>query len=156
MRPRILTAALVLAASLFATWVAPAAAFEPSAWLRAGEKMCIVYPNSPLRNCPQTDCTVMAWMPVSTSSNSGGGYVTSVISRPWAVGLGSAPWCEINWKGIVGWTGCGGLARRWRRFRSLLQTQPDCEGATSMLRRRPGRSFGGQRCPSPAILHRWH
>ena len=106
MRLRILTAALALAASLFATSVAPAAASEPSAWLHAGEKMWIVYPNSPLRNCPQTDCTVMAWMPVSTSSNPGGGYVTSVINQPWAVGLGYAPWCEINWKGIVGWTGC--------------------------------------------------
>lgn len=107
-----MAAAVALAVPLVAI-AAPEASALPSGWIAAGSKIGVIYANSPLRNSPQDDGTVLARMPVTTSYNPGGGYVTSVVNQPWAVGLGYAPWCEVNWKGIVGWTGC------WRLFPAL-------------------------------------
>jgi hypothetical protein len=72
-----------------------------SSWVfTAGEKTAITVNNSPLRNCADTSCTVLAYMPVTTSLQPGGGYAT------FAKDQNGPNWCEINWKGIVGWTGC--------------------------------------------------
>jgi hypothetical protein len=39
-------------------------------------------------------------MPQTTSLNPGGGYATFAKDQ-------SGPnWCEINWRGTIGWTGC--------------------------------------------------
>lgn len=66
----------------------------------AGEKAAVMYANSPLRTCADTSCTVLAYMPVTTSLQPGGGYVTFAKDQ-------SGPnWCEINWRGVIGWTGC--------------------------------------------------
>lgn len=75
---------------------APASA---GGWLfTAGEKAAVLYNNS--RSCADTSCTVLAYMPQTTSLNPGGGYVTFAKDQ-------SGPnWCEINWRGTVGWTGC--------------------------------------------------
>lgn len=65
-----------------------------------GEKTSIMYNNSPLRTCASTSCTVLAYMPTTTSLQPGGGYATFAKDQ-------SGPnWCEINWRGIIGWTGC--------------------------------------------------
>ena len=109
MRRRILTAvlALIASASVFVVSVGPAAAV-PIGWMYAGQKaeVGVGIGYSPLRNAPCDGCTIMVWMPPSTGFNPGDGYVTSVVNQPWS----GAPWCEVNWKGIVGWTGCWRLA----------------------------------------------
>ena len=109
MRIRILATAVTLAASVLFTSIEPAAASVPPGWMYAGQKaevgIAISSPN-PLRNAPCDSCTVMVWMPDSTGFNPGDGYVTSVINQPWV----GASWCEVNWKGIWGWTGCWRLA----------------------------------------------
>jgi hypothetical protein len=65
-----------------------------------GEKTSVMYNNSPLRTCASTGCEVLAYMPKTTSLQPGGGYATFAKDQ-------SGPnWCEINWRGIVGWTGC--------------------------------------------------
>ncbi len=65
-----------------------------------GEETAIMYDNSPLRTCDSTNCAVIVYMPKTTSLQPGGGYATFAKDQ-------SGPnWCEINWKGIVGWTGC--------------------------------------------------
>jgi hypothetical protein len=77
---------------------APASAGTPS--FTAGEKSSVIYNNSPLRTCADTSCTVLAYMPKTTSLQPGGGYVTFAKDQ-------SGPnWCEINWRNIIGWTGC--------------------------------------------------
>lgn len=111
MRLRILAAAIALVATVFATSVTSAGASPsaPPGWMYAGQKALVgvgITGLNPLRNAPCDNCTVEAWMPASTGVNPGQGYVTSVIAQPWA----GAPWCEINWKGLVGWTGCWRLA----------------------------------------------
>jgi hypothetical protein len=42
----------------------------------------------------------MVWMPDSTGFNPGDGYVISAINQPWV----GASWCEVDCKGIWGWT----------------------------------------------------
>jgi hypothetical protein len=85
----------LLAAGLLS---APASA---SGWVfTQGEKTSITVANSPLRTCDSTSCTVLAYMPVTTSLNPGGGYAT------FAKDQNGPNWCEINWEGIIGWTGC--------------------------------------------------
>ena len=65
-----------------------------------GQKTAIMYDNSPLRTCGDTSCSVIASMPKTTSLQPGGGYATFAKDQ-------SGPnWCEINWKGNIGWTGC--------------------------------------------------
>jgi hypothetical protein len=65
-----------------------------------GEKTSVMYNNSPLRTCASTGCAVLAYMPKTTSLQPGGGYATFAKDQ-------SGPnWCEINWRGIIGWTGC--------------------------------------------------
>ena len=65
-----------------------------------GEKASVLYANSPLRTCANTGCGVLAYMPKTRDLQPGGGYVTFAKDQ-------SGPnWCEINWRGIVGWTGC--------------------------------------------------
>lgn len=81
-------------AGLFATSAGAASLFTQ------GEKTMVMYNNSPLRTCASTSCGVRAYMPKSTSLQPGGGYATFAKDQ-------SGPnWCEINWRGIVGWTGC--------------------------------------------------
>jgi hypothetical protein len=64
------------------------------------EKTSVIYANSPLRACADTSCTVLAYMPKTTSLQPGGGYVTFAKDQ-------SGPnWCEINWRNVIGWTGC--------------------------------------------------
>jgi hypothetical protein len=66
----------------------------------AGEKAAVMYANSPLRTCGDTSCTILVYMPKTTSLQPGGGYVTFAKDQ-------SGPnWCEINWRGTIGWTGC--------------------------------------------------
>jgi hypothetical protein len=85
----------LIAAGLLA---APASAGTPL--FHAGEKSAVMYANSPLRSCGNTSCTVLAHMPRTTSLQPGGGYVTFAKNQ-------SGPnWCEINWRGTIGWTGC--------------------------------------------------
>ena len=110
LRARLCVAATALAASSAAVALLPAAAGAvPPGWIYAGQKalvgIAIASPN-PLRNAPCDSCTVEVWMPDSTGFNPGQGYVTSVIDQPWV----QASWCEVNWKGIWGWTGCWRLA----------------------------------------------
>jgi hypothetical protein len=85
----------LLAVGLAAT---PASAGTPL--FTAGEKAAVMYANSPLRACGDTSCTILAYMPQTTSLQPGGGYVTFAKDQ-------SGPnWCEINWRGTIGWTGC--------------------------------------------------
>jgi hypothetical protein len=85
---------------LIATGLTSAPANAGTPLFTAGEKTAITVNNSPLRNCADTSCTVLAYMPVTTSLQPGGGYATFAKDQ-------SGPnWCEINWKGTVGWTGC--------------------------------------------------
>jgi hypothetical protein len=85
----------LIAAGLLA---APASA---GGWLfTAGEKSSVMYANSPLRACGDTSCTILAYMPQTRSLQPGGGYVT------FAKNQNGPNWCEINWEGTIGWTGC--------------------------------------------------
>jgi hypothetical protein len=80
---------------------------SPNAYypLAAGEAMLVAYANSPLRSCPADSCSVIVYMPVSQGVYKGGGYVTSVIDQNWY-----NPYCEVNYKNIIGWVGCWRLA----------------------------------------------
>ena len=107
---RILTAvlALVASASVFLVSVGPAVAV-PIGWMYAGQKAEVGVGIEAFTRRYGTRCdgfTVMVWMPPSTGFDPGDGYVTPVVNQPWS----GAPWCEVNWKGIVGWTGCWRLA----------------------------------------------
>lgn len=95
----IVTTALTGMASLaMAGLLAAPAGASPLFW--QGEKTMVMYNNSPLRTCASTGCGVLAYMPASTSLQPGGGYATFAKNQ-------SGPnWCEINWRGIIGWTGC--------------------------------------------------
>jgi hypothetical protein len=96
-------AAVGLAASL------GLAAFAPQAHASAeyvipfypGEHLLVMYPDSPLRTCPSESCSVMTYMPKSNGNYPGGGWVTSVIAQ-----MPTNAFCKVNYRGIVGWTGC--------------------------------------------------
>jgi hypothetical protein len=74
-----------------------------------GQKLLVLYNNSPLRSCAADNCLVQAYMPASTGFGAGQGWVTSEADQ-----LDSAPWCLINWKGTTGYTGC------WRLSATLV------------------------------------
>jgi hypothetical protein len=66
-----------------------------------GQKLWVLYGNSPLRACPGTNCVIITEMPATTSLNPGGGWVTSLAYQN-----SSNAWCVIDYKNIGGWTGC--------------------------------------------------
>jgi hypothetical protein len=108
MRLSLLVCVVAVAATVL-SGSAAARSNVPIGWMYAGQKaeVGVGIPGlNPLRNCPLTSCTVIAWMPASTGFNPGQGWVTSVIDQPWL----RASWCEINWKQVIGWTGCWRLA----------------------------------------------
>jgi hypothetical protein len=94
-------AAIALASPF--TAASPASATDS---LYRGEALLVIYNNSPLRWCPGTNCAVMAWMPASTGYGPGGGWVTLT----WDGSSLPGDWCEVNWRGDIGWTGCWRLA----------------------------------------------
>jgi len=86
------------------------AAFAPQTYASAGEyvipffpgeHLLVMYPDSPLRSCASESCPVITDMPKSKGNYPGGGWVTSVIAQ-----MPTNAYCEINYRGIVGWTGC--------------------------------------------------
>lgn len=70
-----------------------------------GQKLWVVYNDSPLRVCPGEDCGIIVYMPATTSLNPGGGWVTSLVYQN-----ADNAWCLIDWRNIDGWTGCWRLA----------------------------------------------
>ena len=98
--------AVGLAASLGITAFAPEAhAVEYPIPYFPGEHMLVMYPDSPLRTCPSESCAVILYMPKSAGNYPGGGWVTSVIAQ-----MPTNAFCEVNYRGWVGWTGC------WRLY----------------------------------------
>jgi hypothetical protein len=75
--------------------------FGLSCTYTVGEKLWVAYGNSPLRKCAGDNCAVITYMPVTTSFNPGGGWVTSEANQSSA-----GAWCIINYRGTTGWTGC--------------------------------------------------
>jgi hypothetical protein len=71
----------------------------------SGQHLRVLYGNSPLRGCPDTNCGAITYMPATTSYNPGGGWVTSEANQN-----ASNAWCIINYRGITGWTGCWRLS----------------------------------------------
>ncbi len=73
--------------------------------LAPGEALLVNYNSSPLRTCAANGCSVIVYMPKSQGVWPGGGYVTSVIEQNYY-----NPYCEVNYKGTIGWAGCWRLA----------------------------------------------
>jgi hypothetical protein len=94
-------AALAVAVPTAQASVTPAVRVPAAFLFSPGEKLVVLYNNSPLRTCPSTSCGVIAYMPATTSLNPGGGWVTSLSYQS-----SSNPWCVINWRGDGGYTGC--------------------------------------------------
>jgi hypothetical protein len=98
-------AAIAVAAPTAQANVTPAVRVPAASLFSPGEKLWVVYNNSPLRTCPSTSCGIIAYMPATTSLNPGGGWVTSLAYQN-----SSDAWCVINWRGDGGYTGCWRLA----------------------------------------------
>ena len=95
-------AGLAVAAPAAQARVTPAAQVAAASTLFSpGEILWVLYGNSPLRVCPGDNCAVITYMPATTSLNPGGGWVTSEAYQN-----ASNAWCVINYRNIIGWTGC--------------------------------------------------
>lgn len=107
MHIRRMAASVSLAASLGIIAFVPqaSASAEYTIPFYPGEHLLVMYDDSPLRTCGSESCPVILDMPKSKGNYPGGGWVTSVIAQ-----MPTNAFCEINYRGIVGWTGC------WRLY----------------------------------------
>ena len=105
-RLRTVAAALALAAIPLISTLTTASPASASAGLYHGEALLVVDAPAPLRSCPSTSCGVIVWMPASKGLYPGGGWVTLT----WDGSSLPGDWCEVNWRGDIGWTGCWRLA----------------------------------------------
>jgi hypothetical protein len=79
--------------------------FECPVYFSNGQKLWVLYGNSPLRGCASTSCAPITYMPATTSLNPGGGWVTSEAYQN-----ADNPWCLINYRSTEAWTGCWRLS----------------------------------------------
>ncbi len=105
-RLRTVAAALTLAAIALVGALTTASPASASGGFYIGEALLVVDAPAPLRWCPSTSCEVIAWMPASKGLYPGGGWVTLT----WDGSSLPGDWCEVNWRGDIGWTGCWRLA----------------------------------------------